>query len=425
MKKIQLINELLTEQLNHWMLFPIALTMMEMTRGQTGMKQPDLLLWICCGLFPLCFFAIRLSYSRNHKILVFLLRHIAAAICFTLALVVFRQAFVSRFISILCGTGYMLHSLRMQFKKASVFTTAMQFPIGAAIAFVAPMIKHTNQWNQYYIFSLIWVVALFFISFYIKQYLDFMSLNKNGTGNLPLGAIFRSGTGMVLGYTLFGTVVLIVSTRFQWLEELLRPVFYLLGQFLRKVLKIIFSRTKPGEEMTVLEQETSPFETPQLPSPNEASGFWHVLEIIVIIAMAAGFAFIVIKLFSKLLCLLQGYLDRRLSGSGEEEPETGDFREPCGRKKSLLRKKVKFSETLSNRERIRKLYKRKLLVSALRLPQCTQGRAGLGRFTAREWETLLNTQGMADLYELARYSQCDMTADHVRQMKEACSEKKK
>ena len=68
LKKIQLICEVLTEQMNHWMLFPIALTIMEMTRGQTGMEKPDMLLWVLCSLFPLLFFVLRTHQGGKRRI---------------------------------------------------------------------------------------------------------------------------------------------------------------------------------------------------------------------------------------------------------------------------------------------------------------------------------------------------------------------
>ena len=44
----------------------------------------------------------------------------------------------------------------------------------------------------------------------------------------------------------------------------------------------------------------------------------------------------------------------------------------------------------------------------------------LGVYTAREWERKLATQGMASVYEQARYSGQEMTAEDVKRMKDAC-----
>ena len=40
--------------------------------------------------------------------------------------------------------------------------------------------------------------------------------------------------------------------------------------------------------------------------------------------------------------------------------------------------------------------------------------------TAREWERKLETEGMADIYEQARYSRREVTAADVKKMRYAC-----
>ena len=41
-------------------------------------------------------------------------------------------------------------------------------------------------------------------------------------------------------------------------------------------------------------------------------------------------------------------------------------------------------------------------------------------YTAKEWERKLETRGMSDLYEQARYSDRAVTGADVKRMKEAC-----
>ncbi len=45
-------------------------------------------------------------------------------------------------------------------------------------------------------------------------------------------------------------------------------------------------------------------------------------------------------------------------------------------------------------------------------------KSGLGLYTAREWERKLEVNGMAELYERARYSDREITGADVKRMKE-------
>ena len=72
---------------------------------------------------------------------------------------------------------------------------------------------------------------------------------------------------------------------------------------------------------------------------------------------------------------------------------------------------------LSHRDRIRKLYREKLLSLAGDDPG---KKALLEQYTAREWERRLAADGMAQLYEQARYSPHEVTKTDVQKMKDRC-----
>lgn len=425
LNKIQLICELLTEQMNHWILFPAALVIMEMTRGQTGMQKPDLMLWILCSLFPLLFFILRTYHVRKQKKrYLFLLWHLAAAAGLTLALLLVPRSFVGRMLCILCGAGYMLQSMVLMLKKELRYTVAIQLPAGVALSLIASIMRQTNQWNAYYSFSLIAVIGLFFIVFYMRQYLDYMTLNRGSAGNLPIGEIFHSGAGLVLAYTLFSVTVLVISTQFEWLAKLLKPVTDLFLQFLRFLLsKLIHPEDAAEEELTTIEEEARMIGDPQLPEPKGPFWIWQALQILFTVALLAALAFLALKLLMRLIRLLQEYLNRRMARQYAQDEETFDLREKCEPGKPAEKKRQSLGTAFTNKERIRRLYKRRLPSLCRRREAKERERSRLELLTAREWEKRLETDGMASVYEKARYSLQDVTAEDVRQMREACSER--
>ena len=119
-EKIELLSEFLTQQLNHWILFPLALTIMGLTSRYTAVPRPDLLMWAVCGLFPVVFYFLRTKISRFPF---FVLSH-TAAVCLSLA--VPAQGTANRVICIVCGIYYMVHSFALRIKDVS--DTPMMHP---------------------------------------------------------------------------------------------------------------------------------------------------------------------------------------------------------------------------------------------------------------------------------------------------------
>lgn len=58
-EQLSLISELLTQQMNHWLLFPVAFTIMGCVSGLFPISRPDFLMWVCCGFLPVFTFFIQ------------------------------------------------------------------------------------------------------------------------------------------------------------------------------------------------------------------------------------------------------------------------------------------------------------------------------------------------------------------------------
>ena len=73
-KKINFLLEILTEQMNHWLLFPCILTIWGLAGRYTGKVGPMVLLWVLFSLFPFLFYIIR---SRDYGFFMTLSLHLA------------------------------------------------------------------------------------------------------------------------------------------------------------------------------------------------------------------------------------------------------------------------------------------------------------------------------------------------------------
>lgn len=414
--KIRFVTEILTQQMNHWMLYPLALLVAGASRNLAGEGDVMLPAWALCSLFPFLFFLIRLKVSR---LIPFVLLHVGAAALSLLVPVGFPAGKV---VCILCVLGYLFYSHVLRLKHDVMCSNPMHLPVGVGLGAVSIFMVHyleIREWDNCYIFSLIGGIALYFIIYYIEHYLNFLSVNESSAGFLPAREMFHSGMGLVLAYTLVGTAVLILSSQFAWLSGILQPLKNLFLAFLRFLFSGHTATEEEAEIPIVEEQPQGNMGEMVLPETNEPFWLWKVLEFIAIVALIVIICAVVALSLVKLFQLIRQYMNLRLRKEGSvEDAEAVDLREKCEVEKSTRRTRQSLFSALSPQERIRKLYKKKLLSCLPGMPEEDRNRLDL--YTAREWERKLDCGGMSDIYEQARYSGREMTGAEVKRMKEAC-----
>ncbi|MCI9337571.1 MAG: DUF4129 domain-containing protein [Lachnospiraceae bacterium] len=411
-KRIEHINELLTEQMNHWLLFPLPLTVMGVANKLLEIGEPGLLMWALCGLIPPLFFVFR---CKIRNLILFLLAHLGTAV---LVFAISGQSILTRILCTVCVTGYLLQSLMLRVKHDKVYTDSIHLAFAVILSAATALFQYyqgTRGWENYYNVSLIAGISLYFIIYFTDHYLHFLSMNQSSAGYLPAGEMFHSGMGLVFCYTLLGLGILIFSTQFEWLAGILKP----LGKMLREILRFLLSGSSQPEavpEPVAEEAMPSGGMGMNLPPANEPFWFWQVLEVLAMVAFGAGIIIGIGVLLWKLFKLIQKYMVFRYREREVDIGEAYDLREKCEIDKVSDKKGWNPFSALSPRERIRKLYKKKLAAFAPRAN--VQDKDSLGLYTAREWEGKLSLSGMADIYEQARYSDREMTGADVKQMKE-------
>lgn len=416
-KKIHIMNEILTQQLNHWLLYPLGLAFFGALReiDRTALN-PRPLQWFLFSLFPLVFFGLR---CRIKHLFPFLLLHFAVGAA---AFLIPLQSAGTRVACVVCGVGYMLYSAVLRLKHDDVYSDSLSLLAGIGITSVSILFLHLHldirEWDNYYVFALIGSIVLFLLNFYLERYLHFIASNESSAGVLPAADIFHSGLMMVLPYTLLGALVLTLSSQFEWLMGILRPLKNLLVKFLRFLVSLL-PASEPGEEIPIEGQMPGSMGPMELPKETEGFWLWDVLEYLFLLLGTCIVLFAVAALLWKLMQLIRKYL---VLHSGEKEAavfgDAVDIREKCGVEKEKERRRMNPFRSLSPREKIRKLYKEKLL--------SITGNGAMdknlpGQYTAREWERKLSADGMAQLYERARYSPHEVTKADVKKMRENCS----
>lgn len=410
-RRVEVITEFLVEQLNHWMLFPLAMTIMGLVSEYTGCAKPDFEMWILTGFLPFLFYLAR---TQLQHFAAFLGAHIV--VC-ALSLVIPAADICSRVLCILFAAVYLVYSFYLRIKSSSPYALPFHPAAAAGLSAAAVILLHyqgLEAWDGYSVFLLIGVFALYFVVYYLKHYLEFLAVNQSSTGYLPAEEMLRSGLGLVLGYTLLSTVVLILSTNVVWLEKLAAVLKEALFALLRAFFSL-FDTTEGQQEITSV--ETSPImlgDAAPIQAEEKSFWLWKALEILVTAAVICVLLYGCIRL---LIALARFIRERFALGFGRKVKEDSDYspdiREKCElTKENKAKGRIPFG-FLSPQARIRKMYKSKLLSSDF-------SRGSLGLLTARESERKLHTEGMADVYEQARYSHRKMTAEDVKNMKNAC-----
>lgn len=416
-ESVELTTEFLTEQMNHWMLFPLAMTVMGLSAEYTGCTKPDFGMWLLAGLLPFLLFWARI---KSGNFAVFLGIHAAAA---ALAFVIPASDVCSRVLCILCTAVHLIQSFYLRLKGNSLCAQPFHPAVAAGLSGAAVVLLHYQgdcAWDNYYIFLLIGVFALYFVIYFFKQYLNFLALNKSSTGYLPAGEMLCSGLALVLGYTLFSVVVMVLASHLTWLEGLAET----LKQALFALLRAFFSlfKEESGQQQITPTESAPPmlsWDTELLPAEEETFWLWKVLEILLVLALVCGLIYGGIRLLIRLMRFIRERFAQGPFRKKEDKDDANDcdIREKCEAAKEGRDNRKNPFTFLSPQARIRKLYKKRLLASGLTTSGSNQR---LGLFTARESEAKLQLEGMAGIYEKARYSDKKITNEDVRDMKNVC-----
>lgn len=418
-KRLRFISEILIEQMNHWMLFPIAMMLsgitLQLDRNYGVML---LIMWELCSLLPFIFYKLR---TRAKSVAGFLLQHPLTAIVPTAAAIAVTSLagypnFMCAFICMSSALMYTVHSVYLYLKKAECFTSPIPIPVAVGIAAVAVLFENSSAvssdrsraWMGYFYIPLVIAIGLFFVIMYIQRYIDFLNVNKSSAGYIPAAEMFHSGLGLSLAYTAFGVVVMGLIAFGPWLKNIGLSLGNLVAVFIRWLTSLLSGRQ---EEMP--EDEFSPeFSMSPGWQVNGPFWLWEVLQYVALAAVIVLIAVMLIRLLIRLIRYLQGLALSRVRQPEDEYGDVFDVREKCDPADRSAGRRKKGLGSFSYSDRIRRIFRAKVMAFD------KEKRPDL--YTAREWERKLSVSGMAAVYEQARYSGQEMTAEDVKRMKDAC-----
>lgn len=416
LEKIEVLKAFLASWLDYWVLQAIAFTILALQENASY----NFWGWGLLSFYPFILYLLRRRFAGFGG---FLLSHLGLM---ALLLILPAGSTMERVLFALYVVGYAIYSFYIRMNTAKWQDRAMPILVAGGIltvlVFVLYYFKRADLEIWFVIFCVCYLV-LYFTYSYMLEYIHFVKVNEGSAGYIPVRKMFLAGLKAVIPYSLISGVLLLVLGNL----SLITDVFKVLGNFLLWLLKLLFANAGDSADFQETQSE-NPFQ--QMAEgmekmEGEAFWLWELLEKIMVVAIIALIVIVVVKVYKMVSEALKNIFSRSVEKSSEVKEELVDKREKCKieTKKKTQNKKHLLS-MLSNKERIRKVYKKKI--------ENARKTAGYHNFlkeektvdvcekkssTARECCESLSAEPLALIYEKARYSNLECDSGDVRDAK--------
>lgn len=401
-------KELLTDLMNQLCFYPLAMTAATLLAALAPASRPSLALWML-GALPVYF----LFYVRKRC------KHLPVLLCLhgiVLALFYVLPAAngVNRGVRLLVGAGFVIYSLWLRFRTEAYEADSLPLPLAAGICLLCLFLQHYQKnmaWDLYYRMSLILVFLLYAIILFLQSYEDFITVNRLSTGKIPFQEILHSGLRSTTTFVLLSGVLLLAVSQF----ALLKPFLQLLRSGLVMILRCLFGLLPEDSASSdvVIEQSVGGGSMPPMETEDPFL-LWVILEYVAMIVLLIACIFLLYRGIRRLISFLQDRMQISFIDEPSNQQENMDKREKLelsGDKKGARPDKKRFPFLFPDaRQKIRRIYLKKISNGRL-------AKERLPFYTARDAEKSLSAEGMAAIYEKARYSETPCTEEDVRQMK--------
>lgn len=402
-------KEFFTDLMNQLCFYPLGLTAATLFAALAPAARPSLLFWMLCALPVFALYYVR-KRCRHLWVLIFL--HFSVLVILYL---IPAENEVNGSIRMLTGIGFVIYSLWLRFQTENYASEPLPLPLAAGIALLGLFLQHyqgNRDWDLYYRMSLILVFLLYAVILFLQSYEDFLAVNRLSTGKIPFQEIFHSGIRGTTIFVLFSGILLFIISQFAWLKPFLQAMREGMLMILRFLFGLIPDST--AETESIVEQNAGGSNIP-LPEPDEPFILWVILEYVAIFALLAVSIFLLWRGIRRLISFLRDKMQIRPMESASEKKHSFDKREKLDAvigKNEGREQKNRFSFLFPDAgTKIRHMYQKKITNSGLE-------KSSLLFYTARDAEKFLDVEGMAVIYEKARYSEEVCNDEDVRRMRD-------
>ena len=406
------LRELFATQANHWFFFVAVLIFYTERILLPGFL--DICAWTLLGFLPTILQLVRKN-SRSFFTIFFI--HITAVVATALLPLSSTGVWI---LYLVFAIGYVLMSLLRVLHNTEFPTHVVPLYLSLTVTFLAPFILSFRENVLYYFpfcIAMILQAGMFFLTFFMDKYFLFTTRNAATASSMPEKQIFSSGIRGASLYILVVSGILFLVSLMAFPEEWYRQIRLWLKNSSSVLLRFLFGWIFVQEDSPQLSQEYMDESSVggQMGSmPLRTSGFWMLLEKLFVILMIAALIALILNVILRIMQYLSKW---KISEETEEDvSEDADVRIKLSPRK-ITPVVEKDEGRLSVKQRIRRLYKKKILESSA-------DRTFLKSLTAREFSVEQNNPLLGELYEKARYSNASCDRQDLKKMQLACRRKK-
>lgn len=416
-KWIERIQDFLVMAMNHLILTVLAL-------GITGLfkeNRLNLFLWTAMFAYPAGYYFVR---RKVKKLIPFLLIHMLTPLFVLLVPV----AWLLRAVMGVMAITYSIVSAKIRYREEPADDIFLP-PLGAGIFMGAVTLVENlyskRGWEQCYLIIAILYFGLYFVEYFLDQYLFFRTVNKSSTGVIPEKAIFSAGAKQTLFFSVGSMVILLLAANFGWVAYVwswIWKVIYVIMRFLVSLLP-----QGEGTESTQGTEAPGQGDSGMPDFGDEQTNeflriLWEIIDKLLIAAVIVGSVVLLVKVTRRIVKFLRNGFYRSRATSVVELEGAVDIRESCDIEREEKTASAWFA-FLNPREKIRRIFKKQVWknkekIVGMRSPDM------LEYLTAKECTEKISEEQAAPgeltkLYEQARYGKEDVGNDEVKRAKAA------
>lgn len=407
-----ILRELFATQANHWFFFVAVLIFYTERILLPGIW--DVCAWILLGFLPTI---LQLVRKNNSRILMIFFFHVAAVAVTALLPLSSTGVWI---LYLVIAMGYVIMSLLRVLHNTEFPTHVVPLYISLAVTFLTPFILSFRENVLYYFpfcIAMILQAGMFFLTFFMDKYFLFTTRNSGTASSMPEKQIFSSGIRGVSLYMLAVSGILFLVSLMAFPEEWYRQIRLWLRNSYSALLRFLFGWIFVQEDSPQFSQEYMDEASVggQMGSmPVRTSGFWMLLEKLFVILMIVALFTLILNIILRIIRYLSKWKISEETEEDVSEDEDVRIRLSPRKTKTVTEKE---EGRLSIKQRIRRLYKKKLLESS-------PDRTFLKSLTAREFSAEQNNPLLGEIYEKARYSNESCDRQDLKKMQLACRRKK-
>ena len=414
-KQVRAIHNFIMIFQNHWC-FYIVIYMILLVAGQNYKILPaHWLIWLGIGFLPYVF--SKLKKLKVFRYLIYLL----------LALGIYRIPFphIAYTIIYLVGVAYYGVTAEMYDWTKDDSSDYKPIPLvviiimTVVVAFIFQYIR-LFEYQKNVIYIMIWNVMLYSVASYVNKYMKFLELNKHSVGYMPIKTVLGSGVISMLGFSTMLSVLLIMVTNIGQMGDVLqyiRRFLEFLGAKIREFIKKFRPTPQEGSKSEALDLVGGTGQI-SLEKISDKNSVWDIILSVLVIIILLWIAYKLIRMLLEFLSGLFTY-----DGSGTTVKKEEDIYEKTDVIEKLdAPKKEGIFAAMNPALRIRRRFRKKVLSEEKKIAEAGK-KDRMELYTARECSGILENTEMGNLYEKARYSPYECTAEDVKRMKNLCKGK--